>query len=107
MAYLRIHCDVCGGTWEVYNRDRNDDKARQCPHCFSKIDRQVWQKEVLPAFGAVNDANAELLKEHTGNHRPLFTFDVIADHLYQNRKTGGDTCPLAEHLQEVDDFING
>lgn len=108
MAYLRIHCDVCGGTWEVYHRDNwNDDKARQCPHCFSKIDRQTWQKEVLPAFGAVNDANAELFKEHTGRHVPLFTFDVIADHLYANRKTGGDTCPLAERLQEFSDFISG
>lgn len=108
MAFLRIHCDVCGGTWEVYHRDNwNDDKARQCPHCFSKIDRQTWQKEVLPAFGAVHDANAELFKEHTGRPAPLFTFDVIADHLYANRRTSGDVCPLAQHLQEFDDFING
>ena len=105
MAYLRIHCDVCGGTWEVYHRDNwKDDKARQCPHCFAKIDRSVWEKEVLPAFGAVNHANAELLKEHTGYHRPLFTFDVIADHLYQNRH---EPCPLAERLQEFSDFIGG
>ena len=62
---------------------------------------------MLPAFGAVHDANAELYKDHTGFHAPLFTFDVIADHLYANRKTGGDTCPLAECLQEFDDFING
>lgn len=87
MAYMRIHCDVCGGAWEVYHRDSwNDDKARQCPHCFSKIDRQTWQREVLPAFNAVNDANAELFKEHTGQHTALFSFDVIADHLYSRKK---------------------
>ena len=85
MAYMRIHCKVCGGTWEIYHRDNwNDDKARQCPHCFTKIDRQVWQREVLPAF----------------------TFDVIADHLYQNRKTGGENCPLADALSDFEDFIN-
>lgn len=107
MAYMRIHCEVCGGTWEIYHRDNwNDDKARQCPHCFAKIDRQLWQKEVLPAFNAVHDANAELFKDSVGYHRPQFTFDVIADHLYQNRKTGGENCPLADALSNFEDFIN-
>ena len=97
MAYIRIHCEVCGGTWEIYHRDDwNDDKARHCPHCFSEIDPQTWKRQVLPAFGAVHDANAELLKDSTGQHRPLFSFDVIADHLYQNRRTGGDSCPLLD-----------
>lgn len=108
MAYLRIHCENCGGKWEIYHRDNwNDDKARQCPHCFAKIDRQLWQKEVLPAFGAAHDLNAELIKDHVGNHRPLFSVDIIADHLYQNRKTGGDTCSLMDKLHEFEDFVNG
>lgn len=111
MAYLRIHCDVCGGTWEVYHRDNwKDDKARQCPHCFAKIDRSVWEKEVLPAFGAVQDANAELFKEHTGYHRPLFTFDVIADHIYtdyMDRERNRQSCPLAEELRDLMDNITG
>lgn len=104
MAYMRIHCEICGGTWEIYHRDDwNSDTARQCPHCFSEIDRQTWQKEVLPAFGAVNDANGELLKESTGYNRPLFSFDVIADHhLYKNRRTGGDTCPLMDSLDGLE-----
>lgn len=95
---MRIHCEVCGGAWEVYRRDATSDAARKCPHCFSKIDRQTWKREVLPAFNAVHGANAELLRESTGRHRPLFTFDVIADHLYANRRTGGDACPLIEGL---------
>ena len=106
MAYLRIHCDVCGGTWEVYDRDNwKDDKARQCPHCFAKIDRPLWERQVLPAFGAVHDANAELYKDHTGFHAPLFTFDVIADHLYQNRndrrEDTGESCPLIHQIEEL------
>lgn len=55
---------------------------------------------VLPALGTVNDGNAELFKEHTGYHRPLFSFDVIADHLYQNRRSA-DNCPLIERLNEL------
>lgn len=87
MSYLRIHCEACGGVWEVYHRDNwNNDKARQCPHCFAEIDRQTWEKEVLPAFGAVHGANAELHKDHTGYDKPLFYFDVMTDRPCQNRK---------------------
>ena len=109
MAFMRIHCDVCGGTWEIYHRDDwHDDKARQCPHCFSKIDRQVWEKEVLPAFGAVQDANTELHREHTGYHKPLFAIDFIADHLYQNRREStAEACPLMEQLQEIEQLYEG
>ena len=107
MAYMRIHCDVCGGTWEVYQRDDwKDDRARTCPHCGAEIDAQTWRDFVLPAFGLTADANAELFKHSTGYHRPLFTFDVIADHLYQNRRTGGDveaTCPL---LADLDGYLS-
>lgn len=86
MAYLLIHCDVCGGQWEIYHRDDwKDRRARQCPHCFSEIDPQTWSDQVLPAFGMVHDANTELYKDHAGSGRPLFSFDVIADHLYKNR----------------------
>ncbi|MDE6762555.1 MAG: hypothetical protein K2J73_02620 [Oscillospiraceae bacterium] len=88
MAYLRIHCAACGGVWEVYHRDNwNNDKARQCPHCFAEIDRQTWEKDVLSAFGAVHDANAELYKDHTGYDKPLFSVDVMANPIYPNGKS--------------------
>lgn len=106
MAYLRIHCDVCGGTWEIYNRDDwDDDRARQCPHCFSKIDRQTWHKQIVPAFTAVNDANAELFKDHVGYHYPLFTFDVIADHIYKNRPAVGGRCPVYDDVRDILDEL--
>ena len=93
MAFMRIHCDVCGGTWEVYHRDNwKNGKARQCPHCFSEIDGNTWENEVLPAFGAVQDVNAELFKDSTGYHKPLFSIDFVADHLYQARKPPAKTA---------------
>ena len=102
MAYLRIHCDVCGGTW--------NDKARQCPHCFSEIDAQTWARQIVPAFCAVSDANRELYKDSTGYHTPLFTFDVIADHIYtdyMDRERNRQSCPLAEELRDLMDNITG
>lgn len=110
MAFLRIHCDVCGGTWEVYDRDRKNDKARQCPHCFSEIDAQTWARQIVPAFCAVSDANRELYKDSTGYHTPLFTFDVIADHIYtdyMDRERNRQSCPLAEELRGLMDNITG
>lgn len=84
MAYLRIHCDYCGGQWEVYKHNIKDEYARQCPHCFQKIDRQTWEKQVIPAFNMSNDANAELYKDFC-DCNPLFYFDVIANHIYKNK----------------------
>ena len=42
MAYLKIYCDYCGQTWEVYRRSMNDEHSRECPHCGSRIDDQTW-----------------------------------------------------------------
>lgn len=108
--YMRIHCDTCGGTWEVYQRDNwKDDKARACPHCFAEIDRQTWNDYVLPAFGLTADANAELFKDSTGYHKPRFSVDFVADHLYQNRRTGADydtaNCPVADMLDQMREYI--
>ena len=78
MGYLKIHCGNCGGSWEIYPRDDwKADKSRQCPHCFSSVDAQTWDKRVLHAFAAALDANAELYKHHTGYEAPLFEFDII------------------------------
>ena len=80
MAYMKIYCDTCKHTWEIYDRDNWDnDKAQQCPHCYSEIDIQTWKNQVVPAFGMVADANRELYKDHIGSDEPLFRFDVIAD----------------------------
>ena len=85
MAFLRIQCDYCGGSWDVYKRDIKSEDARKCPHCFQRIEPQTWKRQVLPAFAMVEDANTELVKD-TYTHLPLFSFDVIANHLFTNRK---------------------
>lgn len=78
MGYLKIHCGSCGGSWEVYGRDDWKQKAaRTCPHCFERIDGQDWERQILPAFGAMMDANRELMKTHSGYNAPLFRVDYI------------------------------
>ena len=86
MAYLKIYCDYCGQTWEVYERSMHDEHSKQCPHCLAKIDSQTWDRQILPALGQVSDANRELFKDHVGYHCPVFTFDVIADHYFSKKK---------------------
>lgn len=72
MGYLKIHCDRCSGVWEVYAHQIKDERTRQCPHCHAEIDKQTWERQIVPAFGALDDANRELLKDHTGYHVPRF-----------------------------------
>ena len=86
MAYLKIYCDYCGQTWQVYRRSMNDEHSRECPHCGSKIDSQTWSRQVVPALCMVSDANGELMKDHLGYHVPVFTFDVISDHYFSKKK---------------------
>ena len=101
MAYMRIHCHQCGGTWEVYQRDNwKDDRARTCPHCFSEIDGQTWERQIIPALGAVADANAELQKDHTGTRGPLFTVDVLAGHGIPEEPEGR-LCSIGEAIIDI------
>lgn len=85
MGYLHIYCDNCGGEWEVYHRDISSDKARQCPHCFAKIDKTTWQDGVLPAFEQVEATTARLGMDHA-NHLPMFTIDYMDNAIYKNAK---------------------
>ena len=61
------------------------ERPATCPHCGTKIDRQTWEKCVVPAFGAFMDLNRDLFRDHVGEHRPLFQIDMISDLLFKNR----------------------
>lgn len=79
MGYMNIHCFSCRRVWWVYDRDNwKDEPARTCPHCGAQIDAQTWEKQVLPAFGMMGDANRELFKAHTGQNAQLFRIDYIS-----------------------------
>lgn len=86
MAYMKISCEYCGGSWEVYERDDwTSSKAATCPHCAQKIDHQTWRRCVLPSFGAFADMNKDLCRNHVDDHHPLFQIDMINDLLFKNR----------------------
>lgn len=85
MAFLRIYCDYCNQKWDVYERSMKDEKSRVCPHCLSEIDRQTWNRQIIPALCMVSDANKELIKDHLGYHRPIFQIDVIEDTYFPAR----------------------
>lgn len=67
MTYMEIHCGSCRRAWRVEISDNYHlDTARTCPRCGQQIDRQTWDKQVLPALGTVHDANFELKRDATG-----------------------------------------
>lgn len=61
-GYLRIYCDFCRDTWDVFARNINDNGARVCPHCGSKIKEKTWKK-VYDAVKAIDELNAELVQQ--------------------------------------------
>ena len=88
MGYMRIKCHYCGGTWEVYGRSvTNGDYARTC---LKAIEKQTWDKQIIPAFYALDDANRELVKDSSGYHAPLFEVSYEADSVFRN---GYENCP--------------
>jgi len=108
MGFLRIHCDCCGGSWDVYGRDDwKDSRSRTCPHCQAKIDGQDWEGQILPAFGAMLDANRELIKTHTGYHTPAFVVDYIEDHYFPDATRTAETAlnNLDANIEELRDVV--
>lgn len=78
MGFLRIHCKSCEGYWDLYEEDDyTNPKYKKCPHCGKGIDGQDYYNTVLPAFGAMLDANKELKKTEIGYDAPGFTVDYI------------------------------
>lgn len=62
------------------------DMARpeNAPHCSHAIDEQTWNKQIIPAYCAMYDANLELLKDHTGYHTPLFEVSYESATLFKD-----------------------
>ena len=84
MAYIKIYCDVCKRSWEVYGRDELGGKrARSCPHCDSRIDGKTWEGFILPALKAFDEANKELVTDNVEYHAPLFQLDFYSDNFYK------------------------
>ena len=105
MGHLKIHCDGCGSDWVVYHRDDwKDWKARTCPVCGKSIDPGTWERSVLRGFGEMEDANIELMKDHTGSHGTLFTVSYIPDVVFPNRS--GETDQLREEIGDLRDDVN-
>lgn len=86
MAYLRIYCDSCGGSWEVYRLTL--DRGNECPHCGAKIEKATWRDYVAPMLDMMNTAAVALRLDHSACHRPLFTFTVEDDSIFNNARGG-------------------
>ena len=88
MGYMRVKCKACRGRWEVYPAQINSDTASTCPHCGATVDRQTWERQIMPAFGQLEDANRELVKDFIGYAgQTLFTVDYISSPFYKGAKS--------------------
>lgn len=78
MIVMRLKCYTCSYKWAIAFSDNwKSDRARTCPNCGRQIDRQTWDRQILPALAAASDANGELYKDATGTESPLFSVSFI------------------------------
>ena len=102
--YLKIHCDYCGQDYELYERDSiTNKKACQCPHCKTRVDRDIWLSTVVPAFKMAQVANRVLYHNHANYHKPLFAVSFVADHLFPKVETKAE--PETESDISDDTFL--
>lgn len=107
MGHLKIYCDGCGSEWNVYRRDDlHDHKARTCPVCGKSIDPGTWERQILRAFGEMEDATLELAKDHAQSHGTLFTVSYIPDVLFSKSKGSEDLDILREEVEDLKDGID-
>lgn len=107
MGHLIVRCDNCGTRWNIYHRDIKNRNAKTCPMCGESINQQTWEKELLPAFGALEDANRELFKDHTGYHGTLFTVGYEPDIIYPNKGQSAEIDYLQEQIEGLETTIEG
>ncbi len=84
MGTMKIRCDYCGGSWEVYSRDRGE-RVRICPHCGEKIPIEFWEGRVLPAYETFEKVNDDLYSDHVNKHYPLFQIEYAPDNIFVSR----------------------
>lgn len=104
MAFLKIHCGYCGGTWDVYHRVRKFDTAGRCPHCDSRIDGATWAK-ILTAYDAMRAANLDLVDDHNMRHLPQFEVDYINDSKFQDNDKNDIINILSENMNGLRDEV--
>ena len=76
-GYIRLHCERCGTTWEVYGTTMQHEDARKCPCCNAKVSQHAWRL-ICDADDAVTAAQYAL----TAPDAPRFMVDFIDRSIY-------------------------
>lgn len=79
MGFLIVNCCSCGEKYSLHGDMVFDKSANVCPSCSAEIQRSFWERQVIPAWAAFEDANRDLRNIHTGyDNAPLFKIEYKA-----------------------------
>lgn len=79
MGFLIVNCRSCGARYRLRGDKVHDQNANICPVCSAEVQRSFWEKYVIPAWAAFEDANRDLRNIHTGySNATLFQIEYKA-----------------------------
>ena len=91
MGVLKVQCYKCGSRYQVNAGMIKHTEANMCPYCYAELPRDTWERIVIPAFGELEDANRELIKEHSGYvDTPLFQICYAPSKAFRKNKYTGE-----------------
>lgn len=90
MGTLRIRCNSCGEVFDVRGNRLDRPAVNSCPYCGVTMPRELWDSIIVPAVGALDDANTALENAHIAGNAPLFRIGYVPSKgKAGNRKTEG------------------
>lgn len=81
---MKIYCDYCGQTWEVYpSGEPMRPSASKCPHCgAAKVKPETW-REMVDCLKHVDKVNMMLASDHVNERYIQFAVSYLADSPFQ------------------------
>ena len=78
--YATVRCNNCGGRFNLYHRDMQNEKPNSCPFCNTKMTEKQWAG-LVNAYNCLEDWNAQCKKSNVEHGAPAFAAEIRRHHV--------------------------